>query len=112
MGRSTRPAGADMPTQRDCQAEVLAFLEDPASHGHQSVRRIDTHASSVFLAGERALKVKRAVRFPFLDYSSLDKRRAACAAEVEVNRSLAPELYRRIVAITRATDGRLALDRE
>jgi aminoglycoside phosphotransferase family enzyme/predicted kinase len=99
-----------MQTQRDCQAEVLAFLEDPASHGGRSVRRIDTHASSVFLLGERALKVKRAVRFPFLDYSSLDKRRAACAAELEVNRPFAPELYCRIVAVTRAADGRLALD--
>src|SRR5262245_24725435 len=110
MGRSTRAAGAGMQTQRDCQAEVLAFLENPASHGGQSVRRIETHASSVFLVGARALKVKRAVRFPFLDYSSLDKRRAACAAELEVNRPFAPELYRRIVAITRAADGRLALD--
>jgi uncharacterized protein len=99
-----------MQTQRDCQAEVLAFLEDPASHGGRSVRRIDTHASSVFLVGEQALKVKRAVRFPFLDYSSLEKRRAACAAELEVNRPFASELYRRIVPITRAPDGRLALD--
>jgi uncharacterized protein len=101
-----------MQTRRDCQAEVLAFLEDPASHRGDSVRRIDTHASSVFLVGERALKVKRAVRFPFLDYSSLDKRKAACAAELEVNRPFAPELYRRIVAVTRKADGRLALDGE
>jgi aminoglycoside phosphotransferase family enzyme/predicted kinase len=101
-----------MRTQRDCQAEVLAFLEDPASHRGSRVRRIDTHASSVFLVGERALKVKRAVRFPFLDYSSLDKRKAACAAELEVNRPFAPELYRRIVAVTRKADGRLALDGE
>jgi aminoglycoside phosphotransferase family enzyme/predicted kinase len=101
-----------MQTRRDCQAEVLAFLEDPASHRGDSVRRIDTHASSVFLVGERALKVKRAVRFPFLDYSSLDKRKAACAAELEVNRPFAPELYRRIVPITRETDGRLALEGE
>ena len=101
-----------MQTQRDCQAEVLAFLEDPASHRGREVRRIDTHASSVFLVGERALKVKRAVRFPFLDYSSLDKRKAACAAELEVNRPFAPELYRRIMPITREADGRLALDGE
>src|SRR6202158_3753657 len=99
-----------MQTQRDCQAEVLAFLEDPASHHGREVRRIDTHASSVFLVGERALKVKRAVRFPFLDYSSLDKRKAACAAELGVTRPFAPNLYRRIVPITRAADGRLALD--
>jgi len=99
-----------MQTQRDCQAEVLAFLEDPASHHGRSVRRIDTHACSVFLVEDRALKVKRAVRFPFLDYSSLDKRKAACAAELEVNRPFAPELYRRIVPITRETDGRLAFE--
>jgi hypothetical protein len=93
------------------QDEVLGFLADPASHGGRAekVRRIDTHAASVFLAGDRALKVKRAVRFPFLDFSTLDKRRAACEAEIEVNRRLAPNLYRGVVAITREHDGRLAI---
>src|SRR3989442_9303709 len=47
MGPATRPAGAGMQTRRDCQAEVLAFLGDPASHHGSRVRRIDTHASSV-----------------------------------------------------------------
>ena len=56
--------------------------------------RIDTHAASVFLAGERVLKVKRAVRFPFLDYSTLDKRKAACEAELAINRRTAPDIYR------------------
>jgi aminoglycoside phosphotransferase family enzyme/predicted kinase len=88
----------------------LAFLEDPANHRGREVRRIDTHASSVFLVGDRALKVKRAVRFPFLDYSTLAKRKAACAAELEVNRPFASELYRWVVPITRETAGRLALD--
>jgi uncharacterized protein len=93
------------------QEDVLAFLADPATYGGgvEKVRRIDTHAASVFLAGDRALKIKRAVRFPFLDYSTLAKRKAACAAEIEVNRRLAPELYRGVVAITRANDGRPAL---
>ena len=91
------------------QAEVLAFLGTPPAHGGAPVRRIDTHISSVFLAGDRALKVKRAVRFPFLDYSSLEQRRAACAAELEVNRRFAAELYRGLVAITREADGRLAI---
>ena len=49
----------------------------------------------------RALKVKRAVRFPFLDFSTLAKRRAACEAEIEANRPFAPELYHGVVAITR-----------
>jgi aminoglycoside phosphotransferase family enzyme len=93
------------------QDDVLAFLADPAIYGGgaEKVRRIDTHAASVFLAGDRALKVKRAVRFPFLDFSTLEKRKRACEMEIEVNRRLAPKLYRGVVAITRASDGRLAI---
>jgi aminoglycoside phosphotransferase family enzyme len=93
------------------QQDVLAFLADPAAYGGgaEKVRRVDTHAASVFLAGDRALKVKRAVRFPFLDFSTLEKRKRACAAEIEVNQPLAPNLYRGVVAITRANDGRLAI---
>lgn len=93
----------------DAQQAVFDFLADPASHGGAQVKRIDTHAASVFLAGERALKVKRAVRFPFLDYSTLAKRQAACAAEIEVNRPYAPAIYRGVLAITREADGRLAI---
>src|SRR5450631_2740215 len=93
------------------QEEVLAFLADPATYGGglEKVRRIDTHAASVFLAGDRALKVKRAVRFPFLDYSTLAKRRAACESELKVNRAFAPEIYRRVMPITRNPDGQLAI---
>lgn len=91
------------------QEQVFAFLGDPATHGVAQVRRCDTHAAAVFLAGDIAFKVKRAVRFPFLDYSTLAKRRAACLAELEVNRRFAPQLYRRVVAITRAPGGRLAI---
>src|SRR6202140_658207 len=90
------------------QESIFAFLTDPVTH--PQARRIDTHAASVFFEGSRALKIKRAVRFPFLDYSTLAKRKAACAAEIEVNRRLAPELYRGVVAITRVNDGRLAID--
>ena len=93
----------------DHQDDVLSFLADPASHGGHAVTRIDTHAASVFLAGDRALKIKRAVRFPFLDYSTLDKRKAACEAELAVNAPYAPEIYRRVVAITRQADGALAI---
>ena len=94
----------------ESQAGVLKFLGEPATHGNRQVRRIDTHANIVFLAGDRALKVKRAVRFPFLDYSTLAKRKVACALELEVNRAFAPELYRRVVPITRNSDGQFALD--
>jgi uncharacterized protein len=96
-----------MPTPS--QQAVFAFLMNPATHGGAAVKRVDTHAGVVFLAGERALKLKRAVRFPFLDYSTLAKRKAACEAEIEVNRPYAPELYRGVVKITREADGRLAI---
>lgn len=91
------------------QQAVIDFLGRPATHGGAPVKRIDTHAATVFLAGERALKIKRAVHFPFLDYSTLDRRKAACAAELEVNHPYAPAIYRRVVAITRADDGTLAI---
>ena len=94
----------------EAQERVFALLSTPATHGGQTVRRIDTHAASVFLAGPSAYKVKRSVRFPFLDYSTPEKRKAACEAELEVNKDLAPLLYRRVVAITEEADGTLALD--
>ena len=87
------------------QQAVMDFLSLPSTHGGAAVKRIDTHAASVFLAGERALKIKRAVRFPFLDFSTLEKRKAACAAELEVNRPFAPDIYRRVVPITREANG-------
>src|SRR4030095_845281 len=92
------------------KGSLFALLSDPATHGGDAVKRIDTHAASLFLSGERAFKVKRAVRFPFLDFSTLAKRKSACEAELRINRSFAPNIYRRVVAITRETDGRLTLD--
>jgi aminoglycoside phosphotransferase family enzyme/predicted kinase len=93
----------------DSQDAVIAFLSDPATHGGTPVERIDTHAAVVFLAGGRALKIKRNVRFPFLDFSTLQKRKSACEAELAVNRAFAPALYRRVLAVMRETDGRLTL---
>ena len=100
------------PTTQDTaiQREVFDFLADPATHGGADVRRIDTHAAVVFLAGDRALKVKRAIRFPFLDYSTLAKRKAFCDEEIKINRPSAPQIYRRIVAITRGNDGSFSID--
>jgi aminoglycoside phosphotransferase family enzyme len=91
------------------QREVFAFLEDPGTHGlAEPVVRIDTHGAAVFLAGPDVYKVKRAVRFPFMDYSTIEKRRAACQAEVSVNGPNAPDIYLGVVPITRA-GGRLGL---
>jgi len=98
-----------MTAESDSQEEVFAFLADPATHGGAKVQRIDTHAASVFLAGDCALKVKRAVRFPFLDYSTLERRQRACEAELAVNAPFAPEIYRGVVPITREAGGKLAI---
>jgi aminoglycoside phosphotransferase family enzyme/predicted kinase len=102
--------GSQMDQSVALQDAVFKFLGDAATYAGGEVRRIDTHAAAVFLAGDRAYKVKRAVRFPFLDYSTLAKRKAACLAELEVNQPYAPELYRRIVPITRGANGQLAID--
>ena len=80
------------------QDAVFELLGNPATYrlpAAAKITRHHTHAAIVFLAGDRALKVKRAVRYPFLDYSSLDKRKAACEAELAINRKFAPQLYRR-----------------
>jgi len=107
------PPSAD-PLSADTQKAVFDLLGNPATYGarlgNREIRRYQTHAAVVFLAGDRALKVKRAVRYPFLDYSTLGKRKAACDAELEVNRKFAPQLYRRVVPITREGDGPPALD--
>jgi uncharacterized protein len=108
------PPPSTDPVSDDTQKAVFGLLGNPATYGpglgSSEVQRHQTHAAMVFLAGDRALKVKRAVRYPFLDYSTLGKRKAACQAELDVNRKFAPELYRRVVPITREGDGSLALD--
>src|SRR5260370_40302104 len=93
----------------DCQSEVLAFLANPETHGGAPGRRIDTPSAGVFLAGDRAFTVKRAVRYSYLDFSTLAQRRAACAAELEINRACAPGLYLRVVPIAREPNGALRL---
>ncbi len=92
------------------ETEIRAFLADPASYPVPPARVdvIETHAARVFLAGDEAIKVKKHVRLPYLDFSTLEKRHAACARELELNRPAAPEIYLGLVAITREKDGRLA----
>jgi aminoglycoside phosphotransferase family enzyme len=86
------------------QAEVIAFLSDPSAYACGGpVDRFETHANLVFLAGSDAWKIRRAVRFPYLDFSTLERRHAACLREDEVNRKLAPELYVGCVPITRCS---------
>ena len=85
----------------ESQEAVFRFLADPSTHNGAAVKRIDTHAAAVFLAGDTAYKVKRAVKFPFLDFSTLDKRKAMLEAEITANRPFAPEIYSAVIPIVR-----------
>lgn len=89
----------------DDQADVVAFLSDPATHGGAPVEVIETHISRIFLAGDRAWKMKRAVRLPYADFSTPALRLAACRAELDLNRRTAPALYLRVRQLTREAGG-------
>jgi aminoglycoside phosphotransferase family enzyme/predicted kinase len=86
------------------QDEVVAFLAGGAGSGVPA-RHIDTHISIVFLAPDRVLKIKRAIKLPFLDNSTLEARRRCCDEELAVNARHAPQIYRRVVPITRGANG-------
>ena len=78
----------------------------------RSDRVIETSCAWVFLAGERALKVKKPVDYGFLDFSTPEKRRWAIERELAFNRATAPDIYRAALPITRSPDGALALGGE
>ena len=95
----------------DDQRAVIAFLSTPEAYGLRAgpVERIDTHISIVWLAGDRVYKLKRAVRFDYVDFSTIELRRIACEAEVRLNRRTAPSLYLGVRPVTREAGGALAL---
>ncbi len=66
------------------------------------VKLVQTHISYVLLAGTEVYKIKKPVRFSFLDFSTLERRHWFCREEVRLNRRLAPEVYRGVVAICRS----------
>ena len=93
------------------QTDAVAFLTDVALPGFTGpVETIETHISRIFLAGNRAFKMKRAVKLPYADFSTPELRHAACQKEVELNSPTAPGLYHGVRRITREADGGLALD--
>jgi aminoglycoside phosphotransferase family enzyme/predicted kinase len=100
------------------QSAVIAALSDPAAYAAragvdaaagETVVRHETHGSIVFLIGRRAYKMKRAVRYPYLDYGTPARRKAMCEAELARNRPAAPTLYLGTVAVTRTETGGLAV---
>lgn len=87
------------------QCAVVDFLTSGEPFGDWPVERIDTHISHVFLAGDRAYKMKRAIKLDFLDYSTLELRLHYCRREIKANQVFAPSLYLRVVPITMEGDG-------
>lgn len=92
---------------------IVEFLRSPAAYGlpeSTSVSVIETHGAWVFLAGEMAYKLKKPVAFPYMNYSTIERRAAMCAREVVLNRLTAPEIYEAAVPVTRGNKGDLAID--
>lgn len=87
----------------DDQRDVIEFLKNPSSYGGgiDRVETIETHASLVFIAGDRVYKLKRAVKYPYLDFSTAELRRRACESELALNRRTAPALYLEVRPIIR-----------
>lgn len=82
------------------QTETVAFLSDAKSYGIDGPVEIhQTHGSFVFLAGQYAYKLKRAVKFSYMDYSTPARRRAMCERELDVNRRMAPMLYESVRSV-------------
>src|SRR5258708_5758581 len=87
--------------------EKVAFLSRMTSYMPpvRRVRRHETHMSWVFLAGEEVYKLKKPLRFPYLDFSTLARREAACRAELTLNRRLAPNVYQAVMPIRWSSHG-------
>ena len=104
--------------QEPGQEDVIDFLKRPESYRPNNpssgtstdmVRCVETHGAIIFLTDDHAYKMKRQVLLPYLDFSTLEKRRLVCVNEIRLNRRTAPNLYLGIVAVRRDDDGNLRL---
>ncbi|MGN8200303.1 AAA family ATPase [Salinisphaera sp. RV14] len=107
MTTDDRLAQHDGVDARATQQQVIDALCAPARYAHpaDTVVRIDTHISTLLLAGDYVYKIKKALKLAFVDYSTLARRRACCEAEIQLNRRFAPDLYLGCVAIRDGDDG-------
>ncbi len=101
-----------MEASQEQEAEIVAFLSAAGTYSLPGGRVdvVETHCARVFLAGDEAFKVKKRVKFPFLDFTTIDKRFAACQREIDLNQPHAPSIYLGLQRISRSPDGRLNLD--
>ncbi len=89
----------------------VAFLSAPGTYADARDLAVrETHMAWVFLAGDRVYKLKKPVRYPFLDYETIEARRHVCAEEVRLNRRLAPDIYLGVSRLTVGADDTLAID--
>jgi len=90
--------------------QKVAFLSCAASYGVAAgtVDVIETHMAWVFLTESEVFKLKKPVRYPFLDFSSPEKRRLICEAELRLNRRLANGTYKQVVPLREDYGGRLS----
>ena len=88
-------------------ANKVEFLSRPEAYSHAigELVRKETHMSWVFLVGDRVYKLKKPVRFPYLDFSTLARREAACRAEFSLNRRLAPNVYIAVIPLIASPQG-------
>ncbi len=91
--------------------EAWRSLLDPAAYPHPcgSIEVVETHISWVLLTGEFAYKLKKPVQFPFVDFSTLERREHFCREELRCNRQFAPSLYLDVVKVVRAGEGSMRM---
>jgi aminoglycoside phosphotransferase family enzyme len=79
----------------------VEFLSNPKAYPYvvKDISRRETHMSWLFFAGAQVYKLKKPVRFSYLDFSTLERRAAACRAELVLNRRLAPDVYKAVVPL-------------
>jgi uncharacterized protein len=102
-------AASDTFSEGDKHLERLAaFLSNPKTHGvHASAisDAIETHGAMIFLVGDRAYKIKKPVALPYMDLSTVARRRRICRREVEINRRTAPDIYLGVGEVVVGRDG-------
>jgi aminoglycoside phosphotransferase family enzyme len=107
LDRQNEPLGPDTEDDGASLARKVRFLSRPDSYvpAPETVTARETHMSWVFMAGDRVYKLKKPVLFPYLDFSTLERRATACRAEVSLNRRLAPDVYLGVAPLTMSPSG-------
>lgn len=111
MNKSGPPHVPTHPEHAVSLEDKLGLLRRPDAYAEAPSRvdAVETHMSWVFLTDTHAYKLKKPVRYDYLDFSTVEARRLDCEAEVHLNRRLAAEVYLGVVQLVRDAAGRLSL---